>query len=202
MWLATVLAGAPPATAAKLWKSWTTHRRAATGADSPRSHVQAHAAHAGHARRPRPPAAAAGTRRNLVRGRLHLSIRRAGDRAAVSVGRGAGARHLRPLASGPWRGTRKSRSKSKSGRPEGRPLRGVRSLQRVHLAEVWRFACQPAFRHLVQITGLGLLTSRNTAASIATPISTMRGSSGVPCRASPSSGNHIFQSGAYSSRIC
>jgi predicted NAD/FAD-binding protein len=26
MWLANVLAGAPPATAAKLWKSWTTHR--------------------------------------------------------------------------------------------------------------------------------------------------------------------------------
>ena len=26
MWLATVLAGAPPATAAKVWKSWTTHR--------------------------------------------------------------------------------------------------------------------------------------------------------------------------------
>lgn len=26
MWLAPVLAGAPPATAAKLWKSWTTHR--------------------------------------------------------------------------------------------------------------------------------------------------------------------------------
>jgi predicted NAD/FAD-binding protein len=26
MWLANVLAAAPPATAAKLWKSWTTHR--------------------------------------------------------------------------------------------------------------------------------------------------------------------------------
>ena len=26
MWLADVISGAPPATAAKLWKSWTTHR--------------------------------------------------------------------------------------------------------------------------------------------------------------------------------
>ena len=90
---------------------------AATGADAPRSHLQAHAAHGGDARGAGRPPPAAGTRRNLVRGRLHPSIRRAGDRAAVSVGRGAGARHLRPLASGPWRGTRKSRSKSKSGRP-------------------------------------------------------------------------------------
>ena len=26
MWLADVVSGAPPGTAAKLWRSWTTHR--------------------------------------------------------------------------------------------------------------------------------------------------------------------------------
>ena len=50
-------------------------------------------------------------------------------------------------------------------------------------------------------TGLGLFTSRNSAPCTVTPNSTIRGSSGVPWRASPSSSNHIFQSGAYSSRI-
>jgi predicted NAD/FAD-binding protein len=31
MWLADVITGAPPATAAKLWKSWTTHRSSQPG---------------------------------------------------------------------------------------------------------------------------------------------------------------------------
>ena len=45
-------------------------------------------------------------------------------------------------------------------------------------------------------TGCGLFTSMNTAAWTSTPMSAMRGSSGVPWRGSPSFGNHIFQSGA------
>ena len=43
-------------------------------------------------------------------------------------------------------------------------------------------------------TGFGLLTSRKTAACTSTPTNTIRGSSTVPCRGSPSWPNHAFQS--------
>lgn len=49
--------------------------------------------------------------------------------------------------------------------------------------------------------GCGLFTSRNTAEWTVTPMATMRGSSAVPWRGWPSSGNHIFQSGAYRARM-
>jgi hypothetical protein len=45
-------------------------------------------------------------------------------------------------------------------------------------------------------TGIGLLTSRNTAEWTSTPISTNRGPSGVPWRGSSPFGNQAFQSGA------
>ena len=71
----------------------------------------------------------------------------------------------------------------------------------MHLPQLGLGAGEPALDQLVEITGLGLSTSRNSAPWMWTPISTSRGSSGVPCRGSPSSGNHTFQSSAHSSRI-
>jgi hypothetical protein len=64
--------------------------------------------------------------------------------------------------------------------------------QAVYLADLGGRARQPSFHHLEQHDRLGFV-------HLEEPMSTIRGSSFVPCRGSPSLGNHAAQSDAYSS---